>query len=112
MRSGQTTANEQLALEEWAARAGHQVVAAYEDSGVSGAKGRDHRILGFDQMLKDAATRRRFDMLAAWSVDRLGRSVQDLVATLNDLRAANVDLFLAPEASTPPRRLGAPCTGC
>jgi DNA invertase Pin-like site-specific DNA recombinase len=44
-------------------------------------------------MLKDAA-RHRFDTLAAWSVDRLGRSLQDLVALLGELRTARIDLFL------------------
>ena len=46
-------------------------------------------------------------MLAAWSVDRLGRSVQDLVAALQELRGAGVDLFLHQQAldtSTPSGR--------
>ena len=44
-------------------------------------------------MLKDA-TRRQFDMVMAWSVDRLGRSLQDLVAFIGDLHAQGVDLYL------------------
>ena len=75
------------------------------DNAISGSKGRDARP-GFDQALKDA-TRRRYDMLAAWSVDRLGRSVQDLVAALQELRGAGVDLFLHQQAldtSTPSGR--------
>ena len=44
-------------------------------------------------MLKDA-TRRQFDVVMAWSVDRLGRSLQDLVAFLGDLHAQGVDLYL------------------
>ena len=48
-------------------------------------------------MLKDA-TRRRFEVLAAWSVNRLGRSLQDLIASLQELRAARVDLFLHQQA--------------
>jgi DNA invertase Pin-like site-specific DNA recombinase len=101
----QTTANQRRALEAWAARAGHEIVAVYEDAGVSGTRGRDQRP-GFDRMLKDA-TRRRFAMLAAWSVDRLGRSLQDLVQALQELRAAGVDLFLHQQAldtSTPSGR--------
>ena len=57
-------------------------------------------------MLK-AAVRRKFDMIAAWSVDRLGRSLQDLVAFLGELKAAGVDLFLHQQAldtSTPSGR--------
>jgi DNA invertase Pin-like site-specific DNA recombinase len=64
--------------------------------GISGAKGRDKRPQ-FDRMLRDAV-RGRFDILAAWAVDRLGRSLQDLVATLGELRAAGVDLFLHQQA--------------
>ena len=35
-----------------------------------------------------------FFSLAAWSIDRLGRSLQDLVAFLGDLHAQGVDLYL------------------
>ncbi len=85
--------NAQLAeLREVADRRGWEIVHEYTDRGISGAKGRDQRP-ALDTMLK-AATRREFDMLAAWSVDRLGRSLQHLVAGLGDLRAAGVGLYL------------------
>ncbi|MFX8755050.1 recombinase family protein, partial [Acinetobacter baumannii] len=58
--------------------------------------GRDKRP-EFDRMLKDAV-RRRFDLVAAWAVDRLGRSLQDLVGFLGELRAADVNLFLHQQA--------------
>jgi len=90
--AGQTVENQRRELEAWAGRAGHEVVAAYADEGVSGAGGRDRRPQ-LDLMLKDAA-RRRFDLLAAWSVDRLGRSLPDLVNALKDLHEAGVGLFL------------------
>jgi Resolvase, N terminal domain len=48
---------------------------------------------GFDALCKDA-TRRRFDIVMAWSVDRLGRSLQDLVAFLAEVHEAKVDLYL------------------
>lgn len=92
----QTTDNQRRELEAWADGAGHSIVAVYEDAGISGSKGRDAR-KGLDKALKDA-TRRKYDMLAAWSVDRLGRSLQDLVGAMNDLRAAKVDLFLHQQA--------------
>jgi DNA invertase Pin-like site-specific DNA recombinase len=38
--------------------------------------------------------RREIDMLAAWSVDRLGRSLQDLLRLLTELHAKGVDLYL------------------
>jgi DNA invertase Pin-like site-specific DNA recombinase len=50
-----------------------------------------------DRLLKDA-TRRRFDVVMAWSVDRLGRSLQHLVVTLADLQAAGIDLYLRQQA--------------
>lgn len=89
---GQTVENQRRELEAWAARAGDRVVEVYQDNGISGAKGRDARP-AFDKMLKDAA-RRRFELVAAWSVDRLGRSLPDLVNALQELRGAGVELFL------------------
>ena len=89
---GQTVANQRRELEEVAARHGWQVVAVLADEGLSGAKGRDQRP-AYDALLK-GAMRREFDMVAAWSVDRLGRSLQDLVGFLNDLREKKVGLYL------------------
>jgi DNA invertase Pin-like site-specific DNA recombinase len=103
--TGQDIENQRLALQQVANGAGWDVVAEYVDDGISGAKGRDKRP-GFDQMLKDA-TRRKFDMIAAWSVDRLGRSLQDLVGFLGDIKAAGIDLYLhqqAVDTSTPAGR--------
>ena len=92
----QTTENQRRELEAVAKQRGWQIVAVYEDKGVSGAKGRDKRPQ-FDAMLKDAV-RGQYDVLAVWAVDRLGRSLQDLVATLSDLHGAGVDLFLHRQA--------------
>jgi DNA invertase Pin-like site-specific DNA recombinase len=44
-------------------------------------------------MLK-AAMRREFDLIAAWSVDRLGRSLQDLVSFLSEVHAKGINLYL------------------
>ena len=68
------------------------MVATYRDAGISGAKGRDKRP-GLDAMLKDAG-RRKFDILMAWAIDRLGRSLIDLLRTIQDLEAVGVDLYL------------------
>jgi DNA invertase Pin-like site-specific DNA recombinase len=46
-----------------------------------------------DALLKSVA-RREVDMVAAWSVDRLGRSLTDLLDFLRELHAKGVDLFL------------------
>ena len=93
---GQTVENQRRELQAVAKRSGWKVVAEYKDAGISGAKGRDKRP-GLDRMLKDA-TRRQFDMIAAWSVDRLGRSLQDLIGTLGELQAAGVGLYLHQQA--------------
>lgn len=93
---GQTTENQRRELEAVAEKAGWQVVAVFEDAGISGAKGRDKRP-GYDAMLK-AVTRREVDMVAAWSVDRLGRSMADLVAFLGELHARGADLYLHQQA--------------
>ena len=92
----QTTANQERELQQVAARAGWDIVAVFRDEGISGSKGRDRRP-GLDAMLKDA-TRRKFDVVAAWSVDRLGRSLQDLVVMLSEIHAAGVDLYLHQQA--------------
>jgi DNA invertase Pin-like site-specific DNA recombinase len=63
--------------------------------GISGAKGRDKRP-AFDALCR-AATRREFDVVMGWSVDRLGRSLQDLIAFLSELHALGIDLFLHQE---------------
>ena len=92
----QTTENQRLELEAVAARSGWEVVGFYEDAGISGAKGRDQRP-GFDRLIKDA-TARKVNMIAAWSVDRLGRSLQDLVGFLNELQAVGCNLYLHQQA--------------
>jgi DNA invertase Pin-like site-specific DNA recombinase len=88
----QTTANQERELRQVAERMGCEIVKVYKDHGISGAKGRDKRP-AFDAMCRDAS-RRQFDVVMAWSVDRLGRSLQDLIAFLGELHALGVDLFL------------------
>ena len=90
--NGQTPENQLAQLRDAAAKAGWQVVGEYVDQGISGAKGRDKRP-AFDRLCT-AATRREIDVVMAWSVDRLGRSLQDLVVFLGDLQASGVDLYL------------------
>ena len=89
---GQTTDNQVVALKDVAARRGWDIAEVYIDHGISGAKGRDKRP-GFDRMLKDAS-RRKFDVVMAWAIDRMGRSLRDLVDTLDHLNATGVDLYL------------------
>src|ERR1700678_1497734 len=93
---GQTTDNQRRVLNEVAERRGWSVTTTYEDAGISGAKGRDRRP-GFDAMLKDA-TRRRFDVLMFWSIDRLGRSTAAVTTALAELDAAGVAIYADKEA--------------
>jgi DNA invertase Pin-like site-specific DNA recombinase len=88
----QTVAHQREALQAVAERRGWQVVEIYSDAGISGAKGRDKRP-GLDDMLNDAK-RRKFDVVMAWAIDRLGRSLIDLLGTIGELEAAGVDLYL------------------
>jgi DNA invertase Pin-like site-specific DNA recombinase len=88
----QTTENQLTELRAVAARHGWQVVGEFIDHGISGAKDREQRP-EFDRMLK-AATRKEFDVVAAWSVDRLGRSLQHLIEFWNEIHSKKVDLYL------------------
>jgi DNA invertase Pin-like site-specific DNA recombinase len=90
--SEQTTANQRRELVAVAKRHAWSVVSVFEDAGISGAKGKDARP-GLSAMMK-AVARREVDMVAAWSVDRLGRSLTDLLGILGDLHEKKVDLFL------------------
>src|SRR5262249_40202847 len=74
----QTRANQEHELREIAARMGCEVVRVSRDHVISGAKGRGCRAV-VDRVCRDAA-KPQFDLVMAWSVDRLGRSPQDLVS--------------------------------
>jgi DNA invertase Pin-like site-specific DNA recombinase len=90
--SKQETNNQRRELEAVARRSGWKIVRVYEDAGISGAKGRDGRP-GLDALLK-AVNAKEFELVATWSVDRLGRSLTDLLSILQCLRDRRVDLFL------------------
>jgi DNA invertase Pin-like site-specific DNA recombinase len=88
---------------------GCEIVRVYKDHGVSGSKGRDGRP-EFDRLIKDAA-QRKFDMVMAWSVDRLGRSLHDLVGFLKELHAPCVlTCFCTNRASIRLHRPVRPCS--
>lgn len=105
-RKSQTVENQLLDLQAVALRLGWTVVAVHVDEGISGAKGRDQRP-GFDALLRGVA-RREFDLIAAWSVCRLGRSLQDLVGFLADIQSREIGLYLhvqGLDTTTPSGRL-------
>lgn len=90
--ASQNTENQVRELRQVAERHGWQVVAEFSDPGISGGKGRDQRP-GLNAMMQ-AVARREIDVAMAWSVDRLGRSLQNLVELLGELHGKRVDLYL------------------
>ncbi len=108
----QTVENQIRELRQIAERRGWEVVEEYGDAGISGSKGRDGRP-GLDLMLNDAK-RRKFDVVMAWAIDRLGRSLVDLLHTIQELEAAEVDLYLEAQSldtTTPMGKLMFQVTG-
>jgi len=102
----QTVENQIRILTDVAEKAGWTIVRVFEDQAISGAKGRDQRP-GYDALLK-AIHRREIDICAAYAVDRLGRSLSDLVAFLSDIQARGCDLYLhqqSVDTSTPSGRM-------
>lgn len=89
---GQTTENQLRELRLVAERNGWQIVHEFIDQGISGAKGREQRP-AFDALWK-GAVRREFDVVMVWAVDRLGRSLPNLVNFLSEIHAKKVDLFI------------------
>lgn len=90
--SNQTVENQFQELREVVHRNGWNIVVELSDSGISGAKGRDKRP-SFDELL-NRATRREFDLIMVWAIDRLGRSIQHLVGFMNDIQSLGVDLYV------------------
>lgn len=88
----QTVENQLRDLLAVAARQDWEIVATFCDEGISGSKGRDKRP-AFDALLKGVA-RKDFDLIACFSVCRIGRSLPDLISFLGDIQAKGVDLYL------------------
>lgn len=90
--SGQSVENQRVELERVATQRGWVLVEIYTDHGISGAKGRDKRP-AFDRMARDAA-HGKLDVVAAWSIDRIGRSLSHVAAFMVELQAQSVALYL------------------
>ena len=102
----QTCENQLQELRSIAERMNYTIVTEFVDNGISGMKTRQNRP-ALDQLMK-SATQRRFDMVMCWSIDRLGRSLQNLVEILNELQALKIDLFFLQQGmdtSTPSGRM-------
>ena len=89
---GQTVENQIRELKAVAKRRGWNIAATFVDNGISGSKAWNKRP-GYDALRK-AVAHKECDVVAAWAVDRLGRSLMGLVEFLEQLRENGVDLFL------------------
>ena len=95
-KTEQTIDNQRIELERVAAAKGWKIIATFKDEGISGAFGREVRAQ-YDTMLKQGV-RAKFDVVLAWDVSRLSRSLVDLVTTLDELHACGIDLYLHQQA--------------
>lgn len=90
------------ALRLAADRHGWQIVETFTDEGFSGAAGREKRP-AYDALLKGIA-RKDFDKVLVWNIDRLARSMTELLKVLGELKAKGVGLYidqLAIDTATP-----------
>ena len=90
--NNQSVDNQNRELHAIAGRLGWQIVAVLSDEGVSGSKGRNERP-AYNQLMT-MVSRREIDLVASWSVDRLGRSLQHLVSFLQEINDRNINLYL------------------
>ena len=95
-KNEQTIENQRIELERVAAAKGWKIIATFKDEGVSGAFGREVRAQ-YDAMLKQGV-QAKFDVVLAWDVSRLSRSLVELVQTLDELHACGIDLYLHQQA--------------
>ena len=95
-KNEQTIENQRIELERVAAAKSWKVIATFKDEGISGAFGREVRAQ-YDSMLKQGV-QAKFDVVLAWDVSRLSRSLVDLVTTLDELHACGIDLYLHQQA--------------
>jgi putative DNA-invertase from lambdoid prophage Rac len=88
----QTLPMQSRALREYAARRGWAITVQIREVG-SGATKREAR-----EKLLEAARRREIDVVLVWRLDRWGRSVTDLLATLQELEHLGVGFVSLTEA--------------
>jgi DNA invertase Pin-like site-specific DNA recombinase len=84
----QNTGNQELELREIASRMDCEVVKVYRDDGGSGTKRAQLDRLRWD------ASNRKFDVVIAWSVDRLARSLKELLGLFSEMRSLKIDLYV------------------
>ena len=95
-KQDQTIENQRAELERVANARGWRIVGTFKDEGISGAFGREVRAQ-YDAMLKQGV-QAKYDVVLVWDVSRLSRSLSDLIATLDELHACGIDLYLHQQA--------------
>lgn len=95
-KQDQNIENQRAELERVADARGWRIVGTFKDEGISGAFGREVRAQ-YDAMLKQGV-QAKYDVVLAWDVSRLSRSLSDLVSTLDELHACGIDLYLHQQA--------------
>jgi DNA invertase Pin-like site-specific DNA recombinase len=88
----QTIPLQTRAMREYATRRGWRITLQVKEIG-SGASQRERR-----EKLLEAARRREIDVVLVWRLDRWGRSVTDLLATLQELEHLGVGFVSLTEA--------------
>lgn len=91
----QTLSMQSRAMQEYAARRGWTIAVNVREVG-SGATKREAR-----EKLLEAARRREIDVVLVWRLDRWGRSVTDLLATLQELEPSRSGLRVADRGAGP-----------
>lgn len=97
---GQTTETQAVALRDYVAHRGFQVVEEYRDEGIRGSK--DSRP-ALDRLMKDARAR-KFDVVVVARFDRFARSVSHLLRALEEFSHLGVNFVSLSESidtSTP-----------
>ena len=97
---GQTTDTQALALRDYAANRGFEIIEEYRDEGISGSK--DSRP-ALDRLMKDSRAR-KFDVVIVARFDRFARSVSHLLRALEEFSHLGIDFVSLSESidtSTP-----------
>ena len=92
---GQDPEGQLISLRDYAERRGWTIVGVYVDNGYSGAKSNTPPAL---QRLWKDARQRKFDVVAVWKLDRFGRSLRDLVNSLDEFRSLGIEFVSLTEA--------------
>lgn len=89
-KDDQTSDNQRIDLERVAEQRGWDIVELYVDHAVSGRRDRRPAL----DRLRTDAMHGKLDVVAAWSIDRLGRSLVHVVNLLASLTEKNVAVYL------------------